>query len=182
RPVIGVGLQIEKREAALKRPAPVCPRNTQEIQPAFLPEVGLRHVRVLAEETEIGVHDEIGAESIDAGEGEAVRLALAGAGVGAVDRAALQRLAEDRFIDREEIEDAVASPDVELAVNVPVDLAVNRPAVKQKARRSKIVIQTVSITRQVGLRDERQNLFDGRADSVRADDVLHAVATDDLTD
>src|SRR5262249_48085207 len=127
-----VGTHLKIREAAFKRPAAVGSRNTQEIEPPFLSDIRLRHVRILAEEAKIGVHDEIGIEGIDAGEGEAVRFALSSAGDGAVDRRALQCLAEDCFVDRKEIEDAVTPPNIELAIDVPVDLAVNCPAVEEK--------------------------------------------------
>src|SRR5262249_23307217 len=131
-------------------------------------------------EAEIGIHDEVGAEGIDAGKGEAMRLPLSRARIGAIDRAPLQGLAEHCLIDGEEIENAITPPDIEFVVDVPVDLAVNRPAVKQKARRGKVVIQTVGIPQKIGRRYERQNLFDNRTDALRADDVLHAIATDDL--
>src|SRR5262249_750875 len=130
--VTRIGTHLKIREAAFKRPAAVGSRYAQEIEPPFLSDIRLRHVRILAEEAKIGVHDEIGIEGIDASEGEAVRLALARAGIGAVDRRALQCLAENRFIDRKEIEHAVTPPNIELAVDVPVDLAVNCPAVEEK--------------------------------------------------
>src|SRR5205085_10130425 len=141
----------------------VCPRDAQEIRTAFFLNVRLCHVGVLAEEAEVGVHDEIGVEGVNTGKGEAVRLALSRAGVGAVDCAPLQRLVKNSLVDGEEIENAVAPPNIEFAVDVPVDFAVYRPAVEQKTRRGEIV---VSLTCQIGRWNERQNLFDDRANAV----------------
>src|SRR5215510_15567452 len=87
RSIIRIGTQIKEGEPAFKRSCSVGSRNAQEIQSTFLFDIRLRHVSVLAEEAEIGVHDEVGVEGIDAGEGEAVRLTLARAGVGTVYRA-----------------------------------------------------------------------------------------------
>ena len=134
------------------------------------------HVCVLKEKAKIAVQDDVRSQGINTTNRKAMGLSLAGTWIGTVDRTPLQRFSENRLIDREEIKDTIATEHVKFAVDVVVDLTVHRPAVKQEARLSKIV---VGFARQIGRWNERKNLFDDRADAVRANNILDAVAADD---